>query len=481
MRINRRAVALAFTLAFAAGLYAQPKAASNPGFHMDLPARWQAQVTGGNAVVARSADGNSLVIVAPVLGIGNSLPSLWLRSHGAATLNAWLKSAAISEINSTGGQRSATASIEFATAVGPGTAHVLLFVNGGVGTLYAIAAPRQAFHQESAMLLSILRSFSFAGERSGSQPQNHFVRFTDPREGAFSVDVPAGWNVQGGTVRRSTLDYRFYVYAVSPDGSTVIRLGDPDLGTFTEPTRLMAMAGLREGMNYSPGYGNVWPIRRYLPGPQYAQEYAAKLAREVQASNPQFKSVKPLPQFNAGGLAGVSVTAGEADFTCTRNGQPAAGAVYAATERLPMPGGTQGALWFHISLGDFVSPESAAGTTNDVLLHMFQTFQVSPQWLARQSNTALETAQITHEANEYISKVRDQAYWSRQRAQDRANRNFDDYIRGVVRLRDPATGQEIEGVAGRNHYYALRGDDDHPIGTNREIEDPDFRELELMQ
>ena len=474
--MNSNTVAPFLVLAFAAGLYA------DSGFHMDLPAGWQAQLTADHAIVARSREGNSLVIVAPVLGMGSASPADWLRSRAAAELGRYLNNAAVSAISpSRAGRSSALATVEYASGAGAGVAHVLLFVDGGVGTLYAIAAPRQDFALENGMLLRILRSFSFAGERSGSLSQTGYTRFSDPRENAFSADVPAGWKVQGGTVRRSTLDYRVFVYASSPDGSTVIRLGDPDFGTFTEPSPLLEMAGMHEGMNYSPGYGNVWPIRRYLPGPQFAETYAQKLARENQAGNVQLKSVKPLPQFSANSIPGVTVAAGEADFTCTRNGQPAAGAVYAATERLGMPDGTQGAIWFHVALGDFLSPASQAPAINDMLLHMLESFRMNPQWLARQSNTAMQTARIAHEASEYMAKVHDQAYWSHERAVDHAHQGFDDYIRGVVRLRDPATGQEVEGRAGRNHYYALRGDTAHPIGTDREIQDPDFRELEQMR
>lgn len=463
--------------------------ASGAGFRMDLPPGWQAQLSQNGAVVARAQDGDSAVVIAPVPDARGSAAE-WLRTRGSAALGAYFKNAAVSAIYSSRTTPSAAlASAEFAGVHGPGAAHVLYFVDGDVGTLYAVACPRQVMPQESGMLLGILRSFSFAGEQSAGggtapgAPAVNFTKFRDPQESAFTVDVPAGWKVQGGMLRRSTLDFRPFVYAVSPDGATTIRLGDPALGTFTEPSQLLAMAGMREGMNYSPGYGNVWPIRRYLPGPQFAQAYAAKLAGEMQAANPHFQSVRPLPQFssNAGAAMGITVSAGEADFTCTRDGRESGGSVYAATARMGMPGGGQGAIWFHVALAGFLSPVSEAPAINDVLLHMFKSWEWNPQWVGRQSQTAVETARIAHETSEYIAKVHDEAFWNNRRVHDKAMGNWSEYMRGVVRLRDPNTGEVIEGRAGKNHYYKLRGDDLHPVGTDREIQNPDFHELEQLR
>ena len=77
----------------------------------------------------------------------------------------------------------------------------------------------------------------------------------------------------------------------------------------------------------------------------------------------------------------------------------------------------------------------------------------------------METSRITHETGEYISKLQNDAYWNRQRAQDRSNRNFDDYIRGVQRVVDPETGREYEAVAGSNYYYRVHATD-RAVGTN---------------
>lgn len=470
----------------AATTVAAPAAASQAGagFRMDLPPGWHAQLAQNGAVVARSGDGASSVVVTPVLNAGNAAAADWLRQSGSAALGAYFRNAAVGAIYpSRAGRNSALATVDYAGVNGPGTAHVLCFLAGGTGTLYIAAAPRQSFARESEGLVRILRSFSFTGERAQERAPNvKFTKVTDPREGAFSMEVPAGWKIEGGLIRKSTLDFRPYCYVASPDGGTVIRFGDPDLGTFTMPTQLLAMAGMREGMNYSPGYGNVWPIRRYMPGPQFAQEYSMKLAREVQAADLQFKSVRPRPEFdsNVNSAFGQSrVTAGEASFSCVRNGRESVGTVLVATQ-LGTLQGTPGGIWWVAALGDFIAPADQAGAMSQVFLHMANTFEWSLEWSARQQQTTMATSHIVTETNQHISTVINDSYWARQQTLDRTNRNFDDYVRGVVRLRDPNTGEEMEGRAGRNYYYKVPGAN-HPVGSNVEITNPDLTELQQVR
>jgi hypothetical protein len=475
-----------------------PAAGGNAGFHMNLLPGWRAQLLQNGAVVARSGDGLSTVLVAPVLDAGNAAPLDWMRRSGAAFLGGYLKSPAIAAVYPSRSSRGAAlASVEYAGANGPGTAHAMCFFAGGVGTMFVIAAPRNAFPNQIGPMIQMLASFSFTGEKAAG-PGDHpgagaehaassvqYTRFADPNEGAFTLDVPAGWKAEGGMKRHSTLDVRPAVYAASPDGGTVIRLGDWDLGTFTEPNQALAMAGMREGGTYSPGYGNVWQIRRYMPGPQFAQEYVAKLARDTQAGNVQIKTVKPLPEYSKQqniGAAVIRTMAGEADFNCLRNGRESAGVVVAATTATSMSSsGGMGAIWYASFLAAFVAPADQAPAAEQIARHMTETFQMSVQWQAQQSQTTMRTSQIVRETGEATNKIIMDTYENRQRTLDRTNRNFDDYIRGVVRLRNPDTGDELEGEAGKKYYYKVPNRD-RPVGTNRPIEgDPNVTELEQIR
>ena len=76
-----------------------------------------------------------------------------------------------------------------------------------------------------------------------ARPDLTWTRYTDPVEHAFTIDVPQGWRVSGGTRRMSAVDIRLGVEAVSPDGLITLFYGDADVPIFTVPSDMLEMAG----------------------------------------------------------------------------------------------------------------------------------------------------------------------------------------------------------------------------------------------
>src|ERR1700730_15745420 len=60
----------------------------------------------------------------------------------------------------------------------------------------------------------------------GSADSSSFVPWREPNEGAYSLDVPRGWKVGGGILRRTPVDVRSAVNAAYPDGAIRVLLGD---------------------------------------------------------------------------------------------------------------------------------------------------------------------------------------------------------------------------------------------------------------
>jgi hypothetical protein len=92
-----------------------------------------------------------------------------------------------------------------------------------------------------------------------------WTTFTDPYENAFTVDVPAGWQTQGGMIRRGPLNIDPYLRTLSPDRSVYIMLDDPDTPVFATLTPTMVATGFREGMAYNPGHVQEI-VMHYIPG-----------------------------------------------------------------------------------------------------------------------------------------------------------------------------------------------------------------------
>lgn len=442
-------------------------ATGDPGFRMNLPPGWRAQLLQSGAVIGRSADQNSLILIGPLNAPAGMTAQDWLRRSAAASLQNLLPGAQLSGVfPSRLGRGGAMATFDYRSAAGPGKATMLCFLSGSAGAAYVIAAPAASFTQQRPGMIAALRSFQFTGVTERRAPaaggaaapavQLSFRRFSDPNENSFSVDVPVNWQVQGGTIRKNSVDVRSAVRLQSPDNAIAIVVGDTNIGTFCEPSQTLAMTGFREGSQYSPGYGTVMIIRRYIPGVQFAQEYAGVMARGFGASSLQMREAKQRPDLSQSNPnINQASTAGEVAFTSVRNGQENAGYVLASTSRMALPGDT--GIWNVITLVGWMAPPSATGTVNAVLDRLMRSFQINAQWARAQQQLTADTSRIVTETNNRVSQIITDSYWSRQRSQDRTSENFSDYIRGRVRLKDPETGEELEGTAGKNYYWRQRG------------------------
>src|SRR5580704_8341671 len=75
-----------------------------------------------------------------------------------------------------------------------------------------------------------------------------WVKFTDPLEQAFTLEVPQGWTVKGGMFRLGYSDHREMVDMTSPDGKINIRIGDLSIPVYFLPNQ-----SHREGEVYDMG------------------------------------------------------------------------------------------------------------------------------------------------------------------------------------------------------------------------------------
>lgn len=235
-----------------------------------------------------------------------------------------------------------------------------------------------------------------------------WVKFVDPVEHAFSIDVPAGWRVAGGVKRMSTVDIRSGVEAVSPDNTIDLFYGDPNVGVFTPPSPMLAAGGLRQGMTYSPGYGNNFLIEPYLNGQAFSAQWGqSRVAKDC--TNVKRTGARARPDANqaidmayAQGGARTSILAGESSFSCNLRGTPGAGYVFAATELVQ----TQvSSLWDVKSLVVVVSAAQRSSTAYALLGHMVASFAVNPQWQIAQNQTAAQTSRIVAQQNAFVSNA----------------------------------------------------------------------------
>jgi len=88
-------------------------------------------------------------------------------------------------------------------------------------------------------------------------------RVTDPNERAFTVEVPVGWHVEVGVVRRNGIDPRPVITMRSADRAISLFYGDHRIPVFTAPSELLASGGFQEGMLFVPAPGMRTLVAQY--------------------------------------------------------------------------------------------------------------------------------------------------------------------------------------------------------------------------
>lgn len=458
-------------------------------FAMKLAPGWRARLSEESGAVAQSPDGRSIVAILPVMNMGRQSPAEWLKKNGAGLLSRYLPNASLSAIYpSKLGTSGALVALSYEAGGQQGKSSALLYTHGGDGTLYVVGSPVNRFEQDKQSMLAMLRSFTFNGapsdaaaleNRSVAVPQLSYRKYRDPNEGAFTLDVPANWKVEGGIVRRSEVDINSYVQAVSPEGLVVV-IGDANIPKFTTPTQMLAMSGLGEGARYSPFPGNVMIVQRYIPGAAYAHLHAGHFAQRMGVSGLRIHQPRERAELRKTiPSIGVTTTGGDVRFGGTRSASACEGYVLASTSIMTMQG-VEGGMWNVQSLVSYVGPAGMGAIAEAVIARMLGSIQMNPHWVAQQRRESAEAYRAVKETNDYIAGLFRETREYQQRVQDRQNREFGDYIRGVVRLRDTESGEVFEGRAGNNYYWRIRHSDTL-VGSDISVPPPNIDLTEMEQ
>lgn len=210
-------------------------------------------------------------------------------------------------------------------------------------------------------------------------PTIAWTNFTEPSEGAYTVEVPQGWRAAGGVRRYAASEAPTWLTAQSPDGATEIFLGDPALAPFYLPSQYTVEGAQVPGLNNRPA-----TVMRYRPGAEYAAIYGSRSLATI-CANLQLQASRPLPQLEDEMRQHVQTAtrldAGEANFTCDRNGQPTVAAVIAGTGLVMFPGGN-GGFWAVVAIRGYLAPAANASEAERVLSHVAASFKPNPQFIA---------------------------------------------------------------------------------------------------
>ena len=191
-----------------------------------------------------------------------------------------------------------------------------------------------------------------------------WTTFTDPNEDAFSIEVPRGWRVAGGVVRKIPLWASLVLRVLSPDRRTLIAVGDPDSVPYNAPIA---------ARDY---------VRRFT---ESAMSRACSGLKIVDVADlpdvERFASSNSLGPYN-------QWSAAQAAFTC--NGARQAG----------MAGEAIAVLQYMTTLRSghaqvlaaFVTATGQENEADQLLNHMIASLRQNPEWSARQQQIAQQLA-----------------------------------------------------------------------------------------
>jgi len=373
--------------------------------------------------------------------------------------------------------------------------------------LFCLSAPSSLYPASVDTFAGIIKSFQVVpGPKANSgapvksvaaAEQVSWVRWSDPREGAFNASVPQGWNVSGGAFRQSATDIRQSLVLLSPDRQIRIAVGDANIGTYTMPNRMYARAGMREGGYTSLGDGTKLQIRNFLTAQQFIREYVATSVRrdcgdvQVLSENErQDLAASAAQHAQAQRAPNPRVTAAGVSFSCTWNGREARG-YYAAATILPFPG--RSGIWYVEDLYGYIASVERQREADDISRHVLNSMGINAQWTQREDQIAGNAVQQDNARSQEIqARARQQiaedqqktsdmivkGYEARSKVYDENARKEENVILGTVDVVDPNTGKQYkidnvsdyhwmnnQGVIAGTKTYTSPGVDWHEMVT----------------
>jgi hypothetical protein len=366
--------------------------------------------------------------------------------------------------------------------------------------LYTIEASPAIYHASANTFAGIMSSFQVQQQTDrvaapGGSPQtNSFIRWTDPRENAFSVNVPQGWKTVGGLYRLSATDVRPSLQLVSPDHQLWVLFNDAKIGAFIQPSPALMRYGFREGSTYPLPDGSKMEVKKFYPGQQFAREYVAG-AVKGQCSDPRVTSNNArqdlVPGFQAefraegGPAANVQFTAGDVSFTCNMRGGggnaaiPMKGNFVAATVSVSSG---QSPLWYVYRLYGYLAPAERQPEAENVCQQVVKSFKYDPQWRAKQRQIDAATVQKDNQRSQQVrsqalaaiaadqrqtSEMISSSYTNRQKTYDEISRKRENAILGTVDVVDPNSHTQYK--IDYNADYHWMSDQGYIAGTQTTI------------
>ncbi len=294
-----------------------------------------------------------------------------------------------------------------------------------------------------------------------------FKTFTDPREEAFSLEVPSDWTVsEGSGIIRPYLDAGVGFEAKSPSGQGFF-IQEPYGYVYATPNAVLSYAGFTEGSLYDPSGGISKPmmVKKYTLASDFIREIVEKSGLNVG----KLKVIDRPDLLVSGNPLISKQSAAEADFEYERDGQRVKSVVALRTALVELPGT---GIW-SVGVMEYYAPPELLGETELLALHMQRSFKVNQTWAKKEQEEVQKRLGAIGKSGGDISEIISSTIEMRSKTMDDLNAKWDDYIRGVQDTYDPGTGEHYVVDIGSKYYWV---DDQNRIYGTDTAESPRPRE-----
>lgn len=291
----------------------------------------------------------------------------------------------------------------------------------------------------------------------------NWVRYTDNSEGAFSIDVPVGWQVQGGMYRFGYFDVRWMMDVRSLDGKVIFRIDDVNIPPYALPGPNTG----RDGQPYFKPQQFQMMVSSYRDGQRYAEFYAKhRFADVCKTLNPRANDWTPNLPAAWKENPDTRSSEGSVAYDCASSDGARVASVYARTNLY-----TSSNFWMVDPVISIVAAPDRLPVAHAMIQHMIDSWQKNPQWADYQNRVTqmglqqiragfqqfMQQMQAYHQARTAAMNQQVASYEARQNAQARQVSNWGDILTGVQKVSDPQTGREFQVYSGPKANYYTNG------------------------
>ncbi len=312
-----------------------------------------------------------------------------------------------------------------------------------------------------------------------------WISYTDSAEGAFSMDVPYGWQIQGGMYRFGYFDVRWMINIRSLDGKVILRIDDANVPPYAIPGPNTGPAG--------QAYFKPQQFQMLVENYQEAQPFAAAYAKHrfssvCQSLTPRQADWTPIlpPAWRGRPADSSKMTEATVSYDCATSDGARMVTVYA---RSTLHAGPNYAYWTVDPLISVITAPDRAAMAHSMVEHMIGTWQENPRWAEYQKqmtqqglnqirasfNQFMKQMQMYHANREAAMNQQVAHFESQQNSQAQQVSSWGQTLTGLTTLSDPSTGTQFQTFTGPKANYYTNG---NGVNINSNISPgPGFHQL----